>query len=147
VEQNLAWHVGLCRFVIMTSWGGSSVPKHVGVDIYFKWCITECICWMINWLRSSSFITQLTNLWYHFTNLLAQLCNDIKLFKGFFSKNIFSWPTFGSFYIKRLRNSERQTQNLTKIICLYIFYFITIRLCSVMHFMKFCRKKYFCEKL
>jgi len=22
---------------------GTSVPKHVGVDICYKWCITECI--------------------------------------------------------------------------------------------------------
>jgi len=27
-----------------------SVPKHVGVDICHKWCITECICWMVYWL-------------------------------------------------------------------------------------------------
>ena len=43
--------------------------------------------------------------------------------------------------IKRIRNTERATQNLKKIIWLYIFYFMSIRLCSLMHFMKFCREK------
>ena len=31
-EQNLDWHVGLYAFGIMTD-DGTSVPKHVGVDI------------------------------------------------------------------------------------------------------------------
>jgi len=30
---------------------GAIVPKHVGVDTCLKWCITECICWTVYWLK------------------------------------------------------------------------------------------------
>ena len=35
--------VGLYNFVTMTPYAGTSVPKHVGVYIFHKWCITECL--------------------------------------------------------------------------------------------------------
>jgi len=27
--------------------GGTTVPKHVGVDVCNIWCITECIDWIL----------------------------------------------------------------------------------------------------
>jgi hypothetical protein len=41
-------------------------------------------------MRSSVFSAQPTTLPYHFINLLVQVRNSTKIFKGFFSKNAFS---------------------------------------------------------
>jgi hypothetical protein len=36
---------------------GTSVPKHAGVHICHKWCIKECIFWMIYWCKILTYIS------------------------------------------------------------------------------------------
>jgi len=49
-EWNIYCCVGYIRLLWWVPANGTSVSKNVAVYICYKWCITNCICWMIYWL-------------------------------------------------------------------------------------------------
>ena len=52
-QQNIKfWLLYLCCKWL--SENGTSVPKHVGIDIDHKWCIIECLFWLIYCLSVAS---------------------------------------------------------------------------------------------